>query len=136
MSGAAIDYSQAELDLQRAMDLFDTALTSKDERVVNALRSLLMIVALTNPEGESDRDTGPLRQMERDINSLHSRIRSLEENLKHIAEVLNRDDSITRAYRREAMRPYDTNPWNITASDSFYMNNINNISKKLNGGSV
>lgn len=133
MIGAARTLDQADMDLQRAIDMFDTALTSKDERVVNALRSLMMIVALTDPEtGEHDRQTGPLRAMERDLNGMHSRIRSLEDAVRQIVE---RDDSITRAYRRESLRPYDsTNPW--AAGDRWTGNSVymNDISKKLNGG--
>ena len=38
-----------EIDLEQLFEMIDTALTSKDERVQNALRSLFMIVALTAP---------------------------------------------------------------------------------------
>ena len=129
MSGAARTLDQADMDLQRAMDLFDTALTSKDERVVNALRSLLMIVALTDPEtGENDHQTGPLRAMERDLNGMHSRIRSLEDNLRQVVEALSRNESATRKYG------WDKNhTWPSQTSDTFYMDNY---LKRMNGGSI
>ena len=41
---------QADFDLERVMDLFDTALTSNDQRVQSALRQLLTIVALTQTQ--------------------------------------------------------------------------------------
>jgi hypothetical protein len=37
---------QADFDLDRFIDMFDEALTSKDDRVVNALRQLMMMVII------------------------------------------------------------------------------------------
>lgn len=73
--------NQADFDLERVVELFDQALTSKDERVVNALRSLLMIVALTDPEAGSPRSdlrVGPFRQLQDEIGTLRSRLSNLE----------------------------------------------------------
>jgi hypothetical protein len=81
---AVRENTQADFDLERVMDLFDQALISKDERVVNALRSLLMIVALTASEtgengmGESSIKRGPFRQLKDDLDNLHRRINNLE----------------------------------------------------------
>ena len=134
MTGAARNLDQADMDLQRAIDLFDTALTSKDERVVNALRSLMMIVALTDPETvELDKvRVGPLRAMERDIDNMHSRIRSLEDNLSHITGVLSRGGVDAR--KHEYTRWPRDSVWSTTsASDTFY---INDYIKRMNGGSI
>ena len=82
----ARDPTQADFDLERVMELFDTALTSKDERVQNALRQLLTIVALTStPEDglmtiESNR--GPLRQMQEDINNLSRNLQRLRDDVR------------------------------------------------------
>ena len=79
--------NQADFDLERIMDLFDEALTSKDERVVNALRQLLMIVALTAPEsndGIMNKNTGPFRQLQDDLNNLHRRINTMENELNNM----------------------------------------------------
>ena len=126
---------QAEFDLQRVFELFDTALISKDERVVNALRNLLMIVALTNPEDpDSKGDIGPLRTMERDLNSMNSRIRSLESDMRQIVETLNRSDIASRQYGSN--RPYmwpdrsELTPWD---SGNFTMRDY---LTKINGGSI
>jgi hypothetical protein len=133
---AATDMGQAEFDLQRVMDLFDTALTSKDERVVNALRSLLMIVALTNPEdADAKGDIGPLRAMERDLNSMHSRIRSLEDQVRHITDALSQHNTAAQSYNSYNWRPsnpYARDVWgqdksNITMRDYF---------TKINGGPI
>jgi len=70
--------NQADYDLERAIELFDTALTSKDERVVNALRSLMMIVTLTAPESDETAEHGPLRVMQLEIRELHDRVRKIE----------------------------------------------------------
>ena len=47
---AAREKDQADFDLERFVDMFDTAMTSNDPRVVETLRKLMMIVALTRPE--------------------------------------------------------------------------------------
>jgi hypothetical protein len=63
--GAAREPDQADFDLDRFVDMFDEAMTSKDPRVVETLRKLLMIVALTRPETYEDhgRRSGPLRRL-------------------------------------------------------------------------
>lgn len=73
--------TQDDFDLERFIDMFDTALTSKDERVINALRSLLMIVTLTAPENDrkAENQIGPLRQIFHDMRELNKRVRSLED---------------------------------------------------------
>lgn len=78
--------TQADFDLERVMDMFDQALTSKDERVINALRSLLMIVTLTAPEGEDDVHgrSGPFRQLQEDIRNLSRRVGELEGQLNRV----------------------------------------------------
>jgi hypothetical protein len=133
---ATDNMGQAEFDLQRVFELFDTALISKDERVVNALRNLLMIVALTNPEdADAKGDIGPLRAMERDLNSMNSRIRSLESDMRQIVETLSRSDIASRRYGSD--RAYiwpdrsDPNPWSSSSSNVY----MNDYLKKLNGGS-
>ena len=74
------DKDQADFDLERMFEMLDEAMTSKDERVQNALRALLTIIALTKPQdtGEMAVDTkqGPLRRMQEDrkstrLNSSH-----------------------------------------------------------------
>ena len=93
MSGAARVKSQADWDLERCFEMFDEALISKDESVVNALRSLLMIVALTAPES-NDQDIesrrGPLRQLVSDHNDLIHRMNSMDIELQQIKHSLQR----------------------------------------------
>ncbi|HET8688646.1 MAG TPA: hypothetical protein VFM18_18685 [Methanosarcina sp.] len=75
--------SQDDYDLERVIELFDSALTSKDERVVNALRSLLMVVTLTDSEdGENAalRDKGPLTSLLDDVRQIKNRVNKLESN--------------------------------------------------------
>ena len=73
----------ADYELERIINLFDEALTSKDPRVKNALRQLLMIVVLTSNEHEDrqypvDKVEGPLRQLHNDIYNLNRRVSDLE----------------------------------------------------------
>lgn len=80
--GAAREKDQADFDLERFVDLFDEAMTSKDPRVVETLRNLLMIVALTRPETGTvsiDRDKGPLRRLFDDMHNLNRRMNRMEE---------------------------------------------------------
>ena len=85
MSGAMREKSQADFDLDRFIDMFDEAMTSKDPRVLETLRSLMMIVTMTRPEDQGhniDRRTGPLRQMYEDVRQCHRRISDLEDMFK------------------------------------------------------
>lgn len=87
--GGAREKSQADFDLERFIDMFDEALTSRDERVVNALRSLMMMVVLTKPEGRDqsgDGDKGPLRQLFDDMRHLNRRMHSMEDELRHVRQ--------------------------------------------------
>ena len=80
--GAAREKDQADFDLDRFVDLFDEAMTSKDPRVVETLRNLLMIVTLTRPETYThhDRQSGPLRRLFEDMHALHRRVSRMEED--------------------------------------------------------
>ena len=84
--GGMREKDQADFDLDRFVNLFDEAMTSKDPRVVETLRNLLMIVTLTRPEtyNEHSRRAGPLRRMIEDIHNLNRRVsRMEEEQYKH-----------------------------------------------------
>jgi len=86
MSGAR-EKDQADFDLERFVDMFDEAITSSDPRVVNALRSLMMIVTLTRPETAShavDREQGPLRRLYEDFNHLNRRLRCVEDEVRQL----------------------------------------------------
>ena len=80
---AAREADQADFDLDRFVDMFDEALTSTDPRVVETLRKLMMIVALTRPESSErwSNRRGPLRRMMDDINNLHRRTEALEQRV-------------------------------------------------------
>lgn len=84
---AARENDQADFDLERFVDMFDEAMTSRDPRVIDALRGLMMIVTLTRPEsrdsGLHDRNAGPLRRMYEDMNHLHRRLERVEQQLSH-----------------------------------------------------
>lgn len=86
---AAREKGPADFDLERFIDMFDEALTSRDERVVNALRSLMMMVILTKPESRNevmDRNRGPLRQLFDDMNNLNRRMHHMEERIRESQE--------------------------------------------------
>jgi hypothetical protein len=79
---AARNPDQSDFDLERFINMFDEALTSRDPRVIDALRGLMMTVTLTRSETRNVMDTrqGPLRRLMQDMNDLHRRVIRLEEN--------------------------------------------------------
>jgi hypothetical protein len=102
--GAAREKDQADFDLERFVDMFDEALTSRDPRVMDALRSLMMMVTLTRPESRQhlieDRQSGPLRRMFEDMNQLHRRIERVEEELRQAERSRSKDDYYKYPYEK------------------------------------
>ena len=99
MSGAYREMDQADFDLERFVNMFDEALTSQDPRVIDALRSLMMIVTLTRPESRSnleDRHSGPLRRLFEDMNDLNRRMHRMEDQLERVVRDTQRAEQ--RAY--------------------------------------
>jgi len=86
MEGAAREPDQADFDLERFIDMFDEAMSSKDERVISALRNLLMIVTLTRPEvrERQSRNSGPLRRLFEDMHHLNRRLYDLEDTIRRV----------------------------------------------------
>ena len=78
--------TQADFDLEKMFEMIDEALTSKDERVQNALRGLLTIIALTRPQDDGsmavDRAYGPLRSIQEDLKNLTRRLNNVEGELR------------------------------------------------------
>ena len=95
----AREKDSADFDLERFVDMFDEALTSLDPRVVNALRSLMMMVTLTRPESR-DRNSGPLRRLFEDVNHLNRRMHGMEDEIRRLG---NR----TESYKDKYSYPYE-----------------------------
>ena len=93
---AAREKDQADFDLERFIDMFDEAVNSRDPRVVDALRGLMMIVTLTRPEardsGLHDRNAGPLRRLFEDMNHLHRRLERVEREHSQLVHQLSRKE--------------------------------------------
>ena len=77
MSGSR-EKDSADFDLDRFINMFDEALTSRDPRVIDSLRGLLMIVALTRPEAKTSIERGPLRRLVDDVTNLNRRLGVVE----------------------------------------------------------
>jgi hypothetical protein len=75
---ASSEKDSADFDLDRFINMFDEALTSEDPRVIDALRGLLMIVALTRPEARTSVERGPLRRLVNDVTNLNRRLGAVE----------------------------------------------------------
>jgi len=75
---ASREKDSADFDLDQFVRMFDEALTSEDPRVIDALRGLLMIVALTRPEAKTSVERGPLRRLVDDVTNLNRRLGAVE----------------------------------------------------------
>ena len=77
---AAREKTQADFDLERFIGMFDSALTSDDPRVKNALQSLMMMVILTESESSNVNNVkiGPLRQLYEDVYTINRRLNRVE----------------------------------------------------------
>jgi hypothetical protein len=102
--GGAREKDQADFDLERFIDMFDEALTSRDERVVSALRSLMMMTILTKSETYknpmADRDSGPLRRLYEDLHHINRRLYDVEESIRAanrsvVKEAMWKDEAVT-----------------------------------------
>lgn len=80
--------TQADFDLEKLFEMLDEALTSKDERVQNALRGLLTVITLTRTQddGQMAIETrhGPLRQMQEDLRDISRSLNNLREEVRDI----------------------------------------------------
>ena len=75
---ASREKDSADFDLDQFVRMFDEALTSQDPRVIDALRGLLMIVALTRPEAKTSVERGPLRRLVDNVTNLNRRLGVVE----------------------------------------------------------
>ena len=100
MTGAAREPDQADLDLDRFIDMFDEAMMSRDPRVIETLRKLMMIVVLTRPEipAQVVGRTGPLRRLYEDLNNLNSRMHRMDEELSSLKHRMYSDRAATQTY--------------------------------------
>jgi hypothetical protein len=112
---AAREKDQADFDLERFVDMFDEALTSQDPRVMNALRSLMMMVTLTRPEsrdsGLHDRNSGPLRRLYEDVNHLNRRMHAMEDDVRRM---VNREREAMEGYNKGYRYDYPYEKYNYS----------------------
>ena len=70
---------QADFDLEKFVDLFDTAMSSDNPTVQRALRNLLMIATMVDAENtDTAVRQGPLRRLIEDQNNIIRRLQDLE----------------------------------------------------------
>lgn len=107
-----------EIDLEKLFELFDRALTSRDERVVNALRSLLMIAELTNMGDPLDENAtqrplpvdGPLKKMLRRIEQLEHTVRNLHTSSQYKYDYSS-PGYVAPGYGAAPGSPLSVGPW-------------------------
>ena len=100
---AAREKDSADFDLERFVNMFDEAMTSQDPRVMETLRSLMMIVTMTRPESydSNDHKRGPLRRAFEDMNHLWKRIEQMEQELRQMHQRMSQSD------RERGRDPYE-----------------------------
>ncbi len=109
---AAREKDRADFDLERFVDMFDEALISRDPRVIDALRGLMMMVTLTRPEsrdsGLHDRNSGPLRRLYEDVNHLNRRMHDIEAALRQM----------NNSYKDKYSYPYEKYDYSMKAAQN------------------
>ena len=72
-----------DFDLEKFVDLFDTAMSSDNPSVKRAFRNLLMVTTIVDSESSQDwRDKGPLRSLVDEHRYIMQRLASLEQQLQ------------------------------------------------------
>lgn len=84
---ASSTFDQSDFDLDKFINMFDQALTSSDPRVLDALRSLLVIVTLTNSQSVKEKQ-GPLGKLFHSHQSILRRLHNLEQHVDHLKSKL------------------------------------------------
>ena len=106
MAMAMREKDQADFDLERFIDMFDQAMTSQDPRVVDALRSLMMMVILTKGETKDTMHPhrGPLRRLVDDVNTINRRLSDVEDRMRR--EISAKESELEQLKRWESQRAY------------------------------
>jgi hypothetical protein len=69
-----------EFDLEKFVDMFDTAMDSNNPTVQKCFNNLLMVVALAHAE-DKEKHIGPLRKLVDEIKDLQNRMSYIEHSL-------------------------------------------------------
>lgn len=132
--GAAREKDQADFDFERFVNMFDEAMTSKDPRVMETLRSLMMIVALTRPESNDihNQRKGPLRRAFDDMNHMWKRMEQMEEELRQMHQRMSQSERMRGSWPRE--EAYDKYSMAAAAqmAQSIDQDVMQSISRKIN----
>lgn len=102
-----------DFDFDQFVRMMDTAFSSQDPRVVDTLRRLLMVVALTQPaETQEDkrRAAGPMQQTLEKVRNLEAQVKYLESQMRQMAQVINGQVNYSRDMGPGAPN-WDVSPW-------------------------
>lgn len=138
---AAREKDQADFDFERFVNMFDESLTSSDPRVIETLRSLMMIVTLTRPEStdaHSER-RGPLRRAFEDMNHMWKRMEQMEEELRQMHQRMSQSERGRWPREEAAMEKYSMAAASQMAQsiDQDVMRQLSrNAAMAINGGLV
>jgi|688.fasta_scaffold30275_16 hypothetical protein len=82
-----------EIDLEKFVDMFDTAMNSDNPAVKRCFNNLLMVVALAHAE-DKEKQLGPLRKLVNDVTELNSRMATIEKAMVHTNSYVYNDMGI------------------------------------------
>ena len=140
--GAAREKDQADFDLERFVNMFDEAMVSQDPRVMETLRSLMMIVALTRPESNDihNQRKGPLRRAFEDMNHLWKRLEQMEQELRQMHQQLNQQTSLDRWPGHWPRQEFPEDKYSLAEAakiaQSIDQDVMQSISRKINSGNA
>ena len=133
---AAREKDQSDFDLERFVNMFDEAMTSSDPRVMETLRSLMMIVTLTRPESTelSNMRKGPLRRAFEDMNHLWKRLEQMEEELRQMHQRMSRENRDLGPWPRELDHDKYTMAAAAKMAQQIDSSVMHQVSMKINNG--
>lgn len=90
------DENDSDFDLEKFVDLFDTAMTSTNPTVQRAFKNLLLVSTIADSKPHDKViSKGPLRKLVEDVKQLTARVSTLEYNLMSASQTYYRNNTTT-----------------------------------------
>lgn len=128
------DENNSDFDLEKFVDLFDTAMSSTNPAVQRAFKNLLLVSTIVDSDKTKESIvTGPLRRLVEDVKHLSSRVQTLEYKVTSLPQTYYKHNTTTAI---PAVKYYNTTTTAGTAvSDTFSQNDISNqLTSLINSG--
>ena len=105
-----------DFDLEKFVDMFDTAMNSDNPTVQKCFNNLLMVISLAHAHEEIKPHPGPLRKLITDVSSLTTKVESLE----HTIQILKSDIMVNNSSKYNNMQhtPYHVGDITYTSTST------------------